>query len=207
MSNPLFPTLTGLKWNRPKRPIFNTTSDQTASGAEFRSTNQQYAIHEFDLAVEYMSKTDETNLEALFKTCQGGFAPFYFDAVNDDTIPAGSPVAIGVGDGSNKIFSLYQSVGTYLEPAGGNSNNWGIVPGTNNVVYDNGTPVASANYSASDGGFGATITFVTAPAAGHVITWTGVYYYLCRFKDDQMDLNQFMNLMYESKGFTLRTVR
>lgn len=207
MSNPLFPTLRGITWDRIKRPIFNTNVDQTASGSEFRSTNQQYAIHEFDLAVDYMSPADELLLEALFKTCMGSFAPFYFDAINDDTIAAASPVAIGIGDGSNKVFGLLKAVGTYLEPAGGTNGNWGTNPATQNVIYDNGTPVSAANYSASDGGLGATITFVTAPVAGHVITWTGLYYYLCRFKDDQTDFNQFMNQMYENKGFTIRTVR
>lgn len=207
MSNPIFPTLNGLTWDRVKRPIFSTNTDQTASGAEFRSTNQQYPIYEFDLKYDYMGATDLQTLLALFLTCQGGFAPFYFDAANDDTIPAGSPLGIGIGDGTTKTFTLIKSTGSFLEPAGGSTGNWGIVPGTNNVIYDNGTPVAIANYSASDGGLGATITFVTAPAAGHVITWTGVYYYLCRFKEDQTDFNQFMNLMYENKGFTIRTVR
>ena len=207
MSNPIFPTLSGMKWDRIKRPIFNTNVDQTASGAEFRSTNQLYPIYEFDLMVEYMSQTDLNNLEGLYLNCQGAFAPFYFDHANDDTIPSGSPVGFGIGDGSTKAFTLLKPTGSYLDPIGGTNNNYGITPGTNNVVYDNGTPVSAASYSASDGGFGAVVTFTTAPLSGHVLTYTGFYYYLCRFKEDTSDFNQFMNLMYENKGFTIRTCR
>lgn len=206
MSQPLYPKPIGLMWDVLKRALFNTLAEQTASGAEYRTATQSLPIYEFDIAYDYLSITDVNNVLGLYLQSLGGFANFYFDAPNDDTILAANAVAIGIGDGSNKVFTLQKATGPFIEPVGGNSNNWGVTAGQN-IIYDNGTPVASANYSASDGGFGPTITFVTAPVAGHVITWSGVYYYLCRFKDDKLEINQFMNQMYEQKGLTLRTTR
>jgi uncharacterized protein (TIGR02217 family) len=207
MSYPVYPSPKGLTWDIVKRALFKTFTEQAASGAEYRTAVQQYAIYEFDLVYSYLTPTDVENVLGLYLASQGSFNPFYFDATDDDTIPSATPAAFGVGDGTTTVFQLLKPTGTYLEPAGGTSNNWGITPGTDNVIYNNGTPVAASAYSASDSGYGSIITFTSAPAAGHVLTWSGVYYYLCRFKDDKLEISELAHLMYEQKGLTLRTVR
>jgi hypothetical protein len=207
MSSPIYPTAKGLTWDTVKRTLWNTLVEQTASGAEFRTGTMQYPIYEFDLVYSYLAQTDVDNIIGLYNKSSGGLSPFYFDSRNDDNIPAASPVAFGIGDGSNKVFTLLKSQGGFFEPVGGTTNNWGTNPAVNNVIYDNGTPVSAAAYSASDGGYGPVITFTAAPANTHVLTWTGFYYYLCRFKDDNLDVSQLASLLYEQKGLTLRTAR
>src|SRR5579885_1585729 len=205
MSYPNFPKLAGLQFPIVQRPIFNNLSEQAAAGNEYRTNLQQWAIYEFDLSWDYLSPADYLSLKGLFLSSGGNFSPFYFDHLNDDTIPSASPYGFGVGDGSTTVFQLLKSVGSYIEPIGGTTNNWGTNPATQNVIYDNGTPVSAASYSASDGGAGSIITFNTPPASGHALTWSGTYLYLCRFKEPKLDLAQFMNLMYEQKGTTLVT--
>lgn len=206
MSYPLYPALAGVQWDIVKRPLWNTLVEQTASGAEFRTATQQYPIYEFDLKYEYLTTADVNNILGLYLNSQGGFNPFYFDHPNDDTIS--TPLGFGTGDGTTTKFSLSKSTGSFIEPAGGQTGTFGTVtaPGVT-VIFDNGTAVAPANYSLSDGGLGGVVTFTVAPLNTHVLTWTGLYKYLCRFKDDQLDISQFANLMYEQKGLTLRTVR
>ncbi len=52
---------------------------------------------------------------------------------------------------------------------------------------------------------GNQITFAVAPASGSQLYWTGTYYYLVRFKDDKMELSQFLDQFYENRQLSLRT--
>lgn len=354
MSYPQYPAAAGLQWDIVKRPIWNTLTERTAAGNEFRTATQQYPIYEFDLKYDYLAPADVNNVLGLYLNSQGSFGPFYFDNPNDDTISASSPQGIGIGDGSTTAFTLLKSTGSFLEPIGGvgpapivytsayygggtgienlltysqdytqaawlkqtgvtitaNSTtapdgtvtadtmaysgagasggtriaeNTGVTApngvqctysvwlkvasGTQNLrigfigyavtpitvtstwtrfsftITSNGSNVlepeiASASgdnsafsvfawgnqverYSTANGYLftgatsytwsiptnGTQVTFSVAPLAAAVLTWSGTYLYLCKFKDDQLDINQFANLMYEQKGLTLRTVR
>lgn len=119
------------------------------------------------------------------------------------TQPASAPasavfwnVYVSTTTGTEKL----QTTGTNLpiattswtEPTGGLAGSTAL-PGSNTTTW--------AVSAAGNG-----ITFPAQPAAGHTLSWTGTYYYLCRFKDDKLTVEQFMNLMYEQKGLTLRTV-
>jgi hypothetical protein len=35
--------------------------------------------------------------------------------------------------------------------------------------------------------------------AGSALTWTGSYYYRCRFLQDTLEFNEFMNSLWEAK--------
>lgn len=67
-------------------------------------------------------------------------------------------------------------------------------------------PVAdNTPYSVSQTG---VVTFTHAPAAAVALTWTGNFYFLVRFKDDnQVETNQIMYQIYKAKTITLRTAR
>lgn len=206
MSLNVYPVLAGRKWDVTKTAIWNTFAEQAAGGQEFRSGTMTYPLYEFELQYDYLLAADLANLLGFYLQQQGSLTPFYLDSPNDDNIPAGSPVAFGVGDGTTRSWNLLKSTGgLFSEPVGGTPGVFGI-SGNVGIVYDNGTPVATANYSASDGGLGGTITFTTAPTAGHTLTYSGPYTYIVRFKDDQLTVNQFMNQLWEQKGVTLRTV-
>ncbi|MDI3260370.1 MAG: DUF2460 domain-containing protein, partial [Sinobacteraceae bacterium] len=70
----------------------------------------------------------------------------------------------------------------------------------NESVKRSGVP--ATGWSVADG----VVTFSTAPASGHVLTWSGTYYYRCRFADDSEDFSQFLAQLYELKTLKLRTV-
>ena len=101
----------------------------------------------------------------------------------------------GTGDGTTKTFQLIKSNGAYwTEPVAG-------VNGTP-TIYVAGTATAPSSISPSG-----LVTFSSAPASGAALTWTGQYYYLVRFKDDHIEIEQSMSQIYEATTLTLRAVR
>ena len=72
----------------------------------------------------------------------------------------------------------------------GNPANWSTA-----VLYDNGAIISAANYSIGATGI---VTFGAghAPASGHTLTWSGSWYYRCRFDEDEMVFIKFMTIGY-----------
>lgn len=50
-----------------------------------------------------------------------------------------------------------------------------------------------------------TVVFTSAPGVGAEITGTYEYFFVCRFKEDETEFNQFMNRLYELDELTLRS--
>lgn len=48
------------------------------------------------------------------------------------------------------------------------------------------------------------LVFVTPPAAGSAITWSGTFYYRCRFLDDSADFSKFMQGLWELKKLDMK---
>lgn len=191
MSYNTFPSFAGRGWGIKKRPITRTIIQQADSGAEYRTQRYQYPLYEFDIEIPYLTQADSDALIGFYNQQGGPFAPFYFSADNDNSV---TNQAFGTGDGSTKVFQLTKASGSYWsEPIAG-------VQGTP-TIYVNGV-ATSASVSASG-----TVTFTTAPAAGASLTWTGQYYYLVRFKDDQIEHTQTMSQIYEATTISLRSVR
>lgn len=192
MAYNVFPTFTGRGWNIKKRPVTSTLVQQAASGAEYRTALYQYPLYEFDIEIPYLSQTDLHALVGFFAQQQGPWLPFYLSVDNDNSV---TNQAFGTGNASTTQFQLVKSDGSYWsEPIAG-------VNGTPSI-YVGGVLTTPQSVSASG-----LVTFTTAPANGAALTWTGNYYYLVRFKEDQVELNQFMSQMYEATTITLRSVR
>jgi uncharacterized protein (TIGR02217 family) len=192
MSYNVFPTFIGRTWDIKKRPITSTLIQQADSGAEYRTSRYQYPLYEFDIEIEYLSQADFGRLIGFFNQQGGPFTPFYWTNDNDNTA---TNYAFGTGNGTTTQFQLSKFDSSYWnEPIAG-------VNGTP-TIYVNGVATTPASISASG-----LVTFSSAPANGASLTWTGNYYYLVRFKDDQIEVGQFMSQMYEATTITLRTFR
>jgi hypothetical protein len=61
-----------------------------------------------------------------------------------------------------------------------------------------------ADYSISASGL---VTFNAAPPAAAVLTWTGQFYFRCRFLQDEISFEQFMQDMYTAKSVEFKTFR
>ena len=122
------------------------------------------------------------SLIGLFNACKGSYNYFLYTDPDDCAVTVQS---FGLGDGSTKAFGLVRSYGGFVEPIG-------AVNGTP-TIYINGSSTSA--YTITNN----VLTFTSAPSSGSVLTWTGNFYYKCRFMQDSMEFNQFLHQLWEAK--------
>jgi uncharacterized protein (TIGR02217 family) len=181
----VFPTLPGQTFMVNKGPSWTTTVKKSASGRLVRGSLQAAPIWKFKVAYEYLRDRPPTQQElqsllAFFNAAQGQFANWYFLDPYDNAV---TNQQIGVTDGVSTSYQLSRTVGgssptPFVEPV------YGVV----------GVPQVFLNGVAATAGVGpfGTITFQTAPAAGQVVTWTGQFYFLCHFTQDDLQPAQMV---------------
>lgn len=192
MSTLVYPVLPGIGWSVIRRPTFDTTVRATKSLREVRFQNITETLMEFELTYEYLSQSDLTNLMGFYLRMRGGYDTFLFDDPEDDSV---TNVQIGTGDGSTKVFTCQRSLGASTR----------VVDYLNAVsaVYVGGV-LQSSGYSVT---LPNQITFTTAPASGAAVNATFTYYWKCRFIDDSMDFEEFMQYMHTVKSVKFRSTR
>lgn len=189
MSDAVFPTLPGLTWNVHKAPEWKTKVQQAISGRELRAAFRQYPLYRFTLAFDFL-RADSVNAElqallGFFNARQGSFDSFLYTDPTDATVTAQS---FGTGNGATTQFKLVRTYGGAIEPV--------MNLNGNPAIYKAGVlQTAGTHYTISNG----LVTFVAAPANGNALTWTGSYYYRCRFADDTADFDNFLHELWTLK--------
>jgi uncharacterized protein (TIGR02217 family) len=198
---PDFPTLAlgpTITWSVHIKPKFKTEIGQHVSGRETR--RQQFANPYFDVDLTYdLLRGDAAHLElqaivGFFEQAGGGAASFW---VAPPGLSAATAQAIGVGDGSQTVFSLVASIGSYTGPVYGTT---GVA-----TVFLNG--VAQPSGWSVSSGYLPAITFASAPDAGVAISSDFGILWLCRFAEDVQDFEEFMTMLWALRTVRLMTVR
>lgn len=195
MSNLVYPVLPGLMFGATRTPIWSSIVKTSVNGREFRSANFQIPRYRYTLQYEFLrSAAAWAELQTLFgfyNQLLGGWDTFLFSDPDDNAVTA---QAFGVGDGSTLTFQLVRSLGGFVEPVY-------ALNGTP-TIYVNGTPTTPASISATG-----LVTFSAAPAAAAAITWTGSFYWRCRFADDSLEFEKFMAQLWAAKKVVLMTCK
>lgn len=196
MSNSVLPSFPGLAWNVVRKPIFNTVTKKSVSMREFRASLTAYPLYQYKLTYEVLrarsALTEMQQLAGFFMQRSGSFDTWLYTDPDDNTVTA---QGFGTGDGTTLAFQLVRSFGGFTEP-----------------VYDlNGSPsiykagtLQSSGVTISSTGL---VTFTVAPTPGQALTWTGSYYFRCRFLADQLEFNQFMKQFWELRTMEFITVK
>lgn len=182
MSNAIYPTLPGQTWPRGKTTR-TSTMVKRASGRRFALSQQLYPTYLYRIPYSFLRPVDLATLGGFFRARSGRLDDFLFQDRDDDSVTA---QVIGVGNGTNAAFQLMRTAGGVIEPVY-------AVNGTPSV-YVNG--VLTTAYTLSANGL---VTFTTPPPAGHVVTWTGLYYWRVAFTKDEQDFEEFMRQLYSAK--------
>ena len=204
MSSAVFPTgLIGLKFFSNRTPVFKTSVQVAQSGKETRIARMAYPLFKWELEFEFMrddiTPSDLKTVYGFFAEMQGQWDTFLYTDPYWNTVTAAQ---FGVGDGTTTAF---QTTVTNK-----NSGSFGIPEAIQNFsggpqFYVNGTlQVLTTNYTLSGTG---VITFVTAPAAAAVLTWTGSWYYRCRFTDDELLLTEIYHQWWALKSLKFQSVK
>lgn len=199
MSNLLFPpNLIGLGYPRARMPVWKTGYQEAVSGKTSTIKYMQYPLREWDLRYELLrddvAVSDLRALEGLFNAVGARADTFLY---SDPTFNSVVDENFGTGD---NITTAYPITATFQNSGGPGApeliQNFVIAP----VVKVNGvTFTTPAQYTLGPTGI---VTFVSAPTGGHAITWTGSFYYRCRFLQDRWNLREFMNRWWDvSLGF------
>ena len=189
-------------WKLKKTPRFNTTvQESTALQGSVYVANAVYPVWDFEFTIPYVSgrmddpTSDIANLMGLFIAAKGRAGTFLFTDPYDNSV---TNFQFGTGDGTSQVFPLTRPIGS--------NGALDIVQNLNGSpsIFNNGTLVSpSGGYSIDSRG---VVTFNTAPASGHALTWTGSFYFLVRFKQDSLaDLEQFFTGSWSINTFELES--
>ena len=194
MTIPVFPSLLGVSWPVKRTPLLYTIRQPSQSGKETTIRQWLYPKYQYELTFDYLPLADWQNLEGFWLTVGGAAGVFYFNDPSDNAV---TTQPFGTGDGTTTAFQLVRALGGFGMPV--QSVNGAI------AVYENGSLVSPGGYAVGSTGI---VTFTTAPAAAQALTWSGAYYWSCRFDDDNgLEIAEFMNNLRELKKLAFTTVK
>ena len=211
MSSFIYPTLPGLTLEQVRKYEWKTLTSEADSGVMTTVARRKYPILHWEHTYEVLRRnaaTDELqSIVGLYNALQGQYDTFLFTDPEFNTITAGAQATqygnFGTGDGATLIFQL---VATFQVSGGPGQAE--IIQNLNGtpILYDNGVTISAANYAIGATGI---VTFGVghAPASGHALTWSGSWYYRCRFEEDAIVWKKIGFANYWSATVKLRSVK
>lgn len=195
MSNAVFPVLPGLSWSVTKTPKWSTRVQTSISGREYRAAFFTLPLWSFKLSYEVLRAGAQQELQQLagfFNARQGSFDSFLYADPSDNAVTAQQ---FGTGNGVATAFQLTRSLGGNAEPVAALQ----AAP----AIYANGVLQAGVTVNLNTG----IATFAAAPANAALLTWTGSFYYRCRFLQDELGLENFMQNLWQAKTVEFMSVK
>jgi uncharacterized protein (TIGR02217 family) len=216
MSSLIFPTLAGLSGLEVTRNyVWKTATQEAVTGKMTAVGLRQYPLVHYELIVNLLrnnqTPSELLQLQGLYNAMKGRLDSFLYADPEFNTITAAQQAQYGVfgtGDGSTLIFQLLATLQNSGGPGAaeivqnGNPANFSTA-----VLYDNGSVISAANYTIGATGI---VTFGAghAPASGHTLSWSGSWYYRCRFDEDEIVWSKFMTAgLWMVKKLTFTSVK
>jgi uncharacterized protein (TIGR02217 family) len=190
-------------------PEFATVIQESVSGQEQRVKVWAKCRARYDIAYSVLNSVDPVGsykaVLALFYAHNGRFRPFRFKDWGDFQA---SDTSFGTGDGSDTTFQLsklYDPSLILLSVAGALTYRREIyLLATTPVIKVNGvTQTVTTHYTIDATGL---VTFVSPPANGHALTWTGEFDIPVRFDTDYLPVIMNVNDIAQISSISLREV-
>lgn len=199
MTDSVFPVLRGQSWPVVRHTLFKTLVDEALSRRVSTLALQQYPMYEWEVAFEWLADnatpSDIRSIVGLYNQCQGRADTFLY---RDPIFNAVVAEPFGVGDGVTLDFQL---VAKFANVGGAGASD--IIQNFNGApqIFDNGG-LPNPHLLGPSG----IVSFSPAPSPGHILTWTGAFYYRCRFSDDTLETSDFMANWWEVKSLKFRSI-
>ena len=194
-----FPALPTLGWTVRLSPRFATGAALHVSGRELRAAKAsapRWLIElNYDLLRMVSPNAELQAIVGFFAQCAGEGTSFYFAP---PTLSPATAQPLGTGDGTTTTFPFTVSVGDYSLTPGN--------VGTAVSIYLSGV-TQSGGYTVNNVPFAPAVTFAAPPGPGVGVTADFSWSFLCRFEDDDLDVEEFMAELYALQSLQLRTVR
>lgn len=197
MSNAIFPKLPGLTWGITRTPVWSTHIQTSSSGRELRAAYWSYPIWRYSLKYELLRAGAQQELQQLvgfFNAHRGSYESFLFDDPDDNTV---QDQVFAVTTHGTLTYQLARSFGEFVEPV--------LEPKPGLVIKANGQVLTpGTHYTQEPGG---RIHLLTGSTSGYVLSWTGGYWWRCRFTDDSTAFEQFMHRLWSARRVEFQTVK
>lgn len=191
----------GLKWGTVKTPMWSTGIQKTASGRELRAAFFSYPLYKISLSYEVLRSGALAELQTMvgfFNARQGSFESFLYLDPEDNAVVN---QVFGFGVAGQTQYQLVRAYGGYVEPVQAPRllAHGGPAP----TIMVNGVVQTSGVTVGEDG----VVTFAAEPSVGASLSWTGGYFWRCRFMQDSVDFDRFLYQLWSLKKIELRTVK
>jgi hypothetical protein len=161
-----------------KTPNFDgTVKQKSVGGITSAMSTKPYPTWDFEFSLDNVQGQESEASSVLaefmgtFMGTSGGANLFLFEDPQDSFVTAAQ---FGVGNGTTVAFQLSRNINGSVD----------VIQNLNGSpsIFVNG--VLNTSNSISSTG---VVTFSSAPGSGAVLTWTGNFYFLCRFSEDTVD--------------------
>ena len=199
----VLPFLPGQNPTVTKRPTWSTEVIKSASGRRRATSYYPYPLWQFEVSYEVLRKTgapSKPSVDELLKMWEffnlqaGQFGTFLLVDPTDCQVLSSAQASFGTGDGSTTSFQLQRQINSWTEP---------VFDVYSPTIYNNGTVVSSGLTFSPNG----VVTFSSAPAAGHALTWSGYFYFGCCFLQDDLTFEQIVQNLWSGKGLKMESLR
>jgi uncharacterized protein (TIGR02217 family) len=186
---PVLPWLPGKSPSVSKTPQWSNKTKTAASGRERSTKLWPYPKWSFELSYNVLyhqaARDELAILWEFFNVAGASFGQWLHVDPTDNAVTA---ERFGTGDGTTTVFQLSRTINSWVEPV-----REAYSP-TSPFVSINGTPTAVTYLG--DG----QVQFASAPSGGAALTWTGYFYFKCRFDDDGLSASQIVNALWSGKS-------
>lgn len=201
MSNSLYPTVPGLTYPIKRTEEWPGNVRQTApTGKEVTLRISQNPVRHWELLYDYLKNlgsppTAFLTLVDFFNQMGGDFDTFLYTDPDDNSV---TDQNFGTGNGSQTTFQLVRQL------VSGGFSEW--IQNTNVVtnVKINGVVQGGGTYTVTSVG---TVIFNTPPGNGLAITWTGTYFWRCRFEMSTQEFQKDMAQLWSVKSVKFKSVK
>lgn len=194
MSGAVLSSTIGYRLQAEKTPMWGTSIAWSRSKTRYAVQQQAYPLWQIDLSVEVLrdqAGTDEAkNLMGFFNSRAGAFDSFLYTDPDDSTV---TDQQFGVRDGVTTQFQLLRSFGGFLEPVQN-------VNALTNIKSNGSALTNPTHYTIDANGL---VTLASAGTNGHVLTWTGTYYWRVAFNEDKLAFGKMFKDLWELKKLPL----
>lgn len=188
MSNAVYPIgLPGMQLDATVSPRFSTQIQSSVSGRETRAAFMVYPLWDITLQYEFLRANSAypelDTLAGFYLQMRGAWDNFLIQIPEDNAVV---DMSFGAGNGLQTVFQITRTRGAggfgFVEPVQN-------INALTNIKVGGVTKTNGTDFTVGSTGL---VTFLTAPASAAALTWSGSYYYRCRFVDDHCDFKQFM---------------
>ena len=191
---PVLPFLPGQAPTVKKTPTWSSKVKRAGSGRERRTALWPYPLWSFELSYEVIrhrpSADELAILWEFFNVAQGQFLPWLFVDPTDNQVASQQ---FAIGDGAGATFQLTRAIRSWSEPV--------------YAAYAPAITVGGAPTSAFTQVPNGAITFAAPPASGAALTWSGTFYFGCRFSQDDLSFEQIVAQLWSCKSLKFVSVR